>query len=284
MSIRRLALLAALALGASSFAAAGAAPAIAVARFHRPIVTFGTNQSNNWSGYNQGTLEQGSKLFTAISGDWTVPTATQHTNGEAEYSSSWIGIGGGCIDAGCTLTDPTLIQLGTEQDVAADGTASYSAWWEIIPVPSVTITGLPVAPGDHVHATLDEIVPGVWTMTLADLTNGGSFSQTIPYASTRTTAEWIEETPVEISTSGGTGIAAMPNLTTVHFDLATTNGANAHLKASEAMQLVDSNGNTLATPSAPDTQSDGFGDCTYRASCAVPATATAGIRRARVRR
>src|SRR3954454_23020001 len=52
-----------------------------------------TNQSNNWFGYNQGTLEKGNKLFNSISGDWTVPAATQHTAGQAESSSDWIGIG-----------------------------------------------------------------------------------------------------------------------------------------------------------------------------------------------
>src|SRR6266513_4036278 len=100
---------------------------------------FGLNaaQSNNWFGYNQGTLEQGGKMFNAITGDWTVPTATQHAAGQAESSSDWIGIGGGCIDANCTVGDNTLIQTGTEQDVAANGAASYSAWWELVPVPSL---------------------------------------------------------------------------------------------------------------------------------------------------
>jgi hypothetical protein len=59
-----------------------------------------TNTSTNWFGYNQGTLEQNGKLFNSISGDWTVPAATQHTAGQAESSSDWIGIGGGCIDSG----------------------------------------------------------------------------------------------------------------------------------------------------------------------------------------
>src|ERR1700760_3963299 len=63
-----------------------------------------TNSSSNWFGYNQGTLEQGSKLFNSITGDWIVPTATQHTAGQAEDSSDWIGIGGGCIEAGCNTT------------------------------------------------------------------------------------------------------------------------------------------------------------------------------------
>src|SRR2546423_1736588 len=100
---------------------------------------FHANQSSNWFGYNQGTLEQGGKLFNSITGDWTVPSATQHTSGQAENSSDWIGIGGGCIDAGCIAGDGTLIQTGTEQDVSSGGTAPYSAWWELVPAPSLTI-------------------------------------------------------------------------------------------------------------------------------------------------
>ena len=72
------------------------------------------NQSENWFGYNQGTLEQGRKLFHSITARWTVPTASQHTKGQAEYSSDWIGIGGGCVDANCLIGDTTLIQTGTE--------------------------------------------------------------------------------------------------------------------------------------------------------------------------
>src|SRR6478735_1071129 len=122
-----------------------------------PGLRANTNSSSNWFGYNQGTLEQNGKMFNSITGDWTVPTATQHTAGQDESSSDWIGIGGGCIDAGCTATDSTLIQTGTEQDVSS-GTGSYSAWWELVPAPSVTISGMTVAPGDHMHASLAEAV------------------------------------------------------------------------------------------------------------------------------
>src|SRR6266576_3813549 len=136
--------------------AASAAPAVAAPRAHghtlhvvKPSVRVNANQSSNWFGYNQGTLEQGGKMFNSISGDWTVPTATQHASGD-EFSSDWIGIGGGCVDAGCTVGDNTLIQTGTEQDVSG-GSASYGAWWEIIPGPSIAIT-MTVQPGDHMHA------------------------------------------------------------------------------------------------------------------------------------
>jgi hypothetical protein len=261
---------AALAVGALMPAASGAKslrlPA-AHGQFLRP--GFNTNTSSNWFGYQQGLLEQGTKLFNSISGDWTVPTATQHTSGQAENSSDWIGIGGGCVDANCTATDTTLIQTGTEQDVAANGQASYSAWWEVIPGPSITIS-MTVAPGDQMHSSIAETVPNsnVWNITLQDVTRNETFTQTVPYSSTHATAEWIEETPLLIGTNAG--FAALPNLTSPAFDKATVNGAPASLKSSEEMSLVDSSGKVIGTPSAPDPDLDGFNACTWSTSCSAP--------------
>jgi hypothetical protein len=234
----------------------------------KPRLGANAAQSNNWYGYNQGTLEQGSKLFNSITGDWTVPTATQHSSGKAESSSTWIGIGGGCIDTGCNAGDPTLIQTGTEQDVDSSGKASYSAWWELIPAPGLTISNMPVAPGDHMSASIKEAVPNsnVWAITLKNVTRGQTFSTTVPYTSTHATAEWIQETPLVIGTDG-TGLAALPNLTTNAFSAGTTNGANAGLKASEEMQLVDSNNRVIGAPSAPNATADGFNLCTWASSC-----------------
>jgi hypothetical protein len=228
-----------------------------------------TNTSNNWSGYQQGLLEQGTKVFNAITGDWTVPTATQHSAGQEANSSDWIGIGGGCIDASCTATDNTLIQDGTEQDVSASGQASYSAWWEIIPGPSIAIS-MTIAPGDRMHSSIAEAVAdsNVWTITLTDATRNETFTQTIPYSSTHATAEWIQETPLLLSTNAG--FAALPNLTSPAFDLATVNGVPATLKTSEEMDLVDSGGNVIGAPSAPDPDLDGFNVCTWASSCSAP--------------
>jgi len=253
--------------GTSGVAAAGGA-----AVWHRPIVVVGANQSNNWSGYNQGTLEQGGKMFNSITGKWTVPTATQHTAGEAEYSSSWIGIGGGCVDSGCSVTDGTLIQAGTEQDVAADGTASYSAWYELIPAPSITIDTMTIHAGDHMRVSISEDTPGsnVWTFDVRDTTTSESFTLTVPYSSTHATAEWIEETPVVIDDGGNVSIGPLPQLSVVRFNKGTTNGSPAGLVKSEAIQLVDTDGAALATPSKPDPSKDGFRDCTYAAHCKAP--------------
>ncbi len=120
------------------------------------------------------------------------------------------------------------------------------------------------------HVDIGAAAPGVWSMTVKDATTGTTFSQTLPYPSTEATAEWIEETPVVIGNNGSVGVGPMPNLSTVNFDLATVNGANAKLKSSEEVQLVDSNGAPLATPSAPASDTDGFNDCAYAKTCPVP--------------
>src|ERR1700737_1481341 len=54
-----------------------------------------------------------------------------------------------------------------------------------------------------------------------------------------------------------------PTLSTTTFDLAQVNGAAAGLNASEQINLVDSSGHVIGTPSAPDGGSDGFNACGY---------------------
>ena len=226
-----------------------------------------TNQSGNWFGYDQGTLEQGGKLFTSVAGYWTVPTATLHTAGQDEASSTWVGIGGGCVDSGCLVGDNTLIQTGTEQDVSGSGSQTYYAWWEIIPAPSLEITSMKVAPGDLMYASVAEVVPysNLWTITIKDTTRNEVYSVTVPYTSSHATAEWIEETPLQIGTNAG--FSALPNLTSAHFDSSTANGAPAGLKSSEEIQLTDSTGKVIGVPSAPDTDADGFETCAWATSC-----------------
>jgi hypothetical protein len=263
--LRRIALAAALLLG---FLPATTSPSRPVAR---TIAAVAANQSFNWSGYMQGLLEKGT-TFHSIGAEWIVPKAKQRNPGEAESSASWIGIGGGCVDAGCTIGDDTLIQAGIEQDVAVSGATDYFAWWEIIPLPQIRID-LRVAPGDHVRVTIVEsaVTPEVWTITIANLDTGGTFAITVPYTSSYATAEWVIETPLTISDEGRIiRVGPMPDLAVVHFDGATTNGQPAALIPSEQVQLVDLDLSLIALPSAPDRDADGFNDCTYRKSCPVP--------------
>jgi hypothetical protein len=232
-----------------------------------PHGSLNTNTSSNWFGYNQGTLEKGDTLFNSIGGNWTVPTATQHTAAQAEDSADWIGIGGGCVDSGCTVTDSTLIQTGTEQDVSSTGAASYDAWYELVPAPEFEISNMTIEPGDAMHASISEVVndANVWTITIQDLTRNETYTTTVPYSSTHATAEWIEETPLEIGTDAG--FAALPNLTNPGWTDATVNGASADLQTSEQMDLTDSSGDVIGAPSAPNSTANGFDECTWASTC-----------------
>jgi hypothetical protein len=228
-------------------------------------------QSNNWFGYDQGSLASGGRTFHSIAAAWNVPTASARTAGANEYSSTWIGIGGGCVDAACTVTDNTLIQAGTEQDVAAGGARTYQAWWEVVPGPSVTFSQ-PVHAGDAVAVTIGETASGseTWKITVADRTAGWQQVVTVPYSSTYLTAEWIEETPVVVGT-GGAGVAALPNLSPVTFDHATVNGGSPVLGPAQRMVLTDASGRPISVPSYPDVSADGFADCAWSTSCPAPA-------------
>jgi hypothetical protein len=117
-------------------------------------------------------------------------------------------------------------------------------------------------------ATIAEAVPNsnVWKITLKNVTKNQTFTTTVPYTSTHATAEWIQETPIVIGTDG-TGLAALPNLTTIPFTGGKTNGSPAGLKASEEIQLIDSNNRVIGAPSAPNATADGFSLCTWASSC-----------------
>src|SRR4051794_9516757 len=180
------------AFGAAALAAAGLTAACSPAgassrpaahtgsllKLAAPHTSFKMTQSNNWSGYNQGALEKG-HLFTSVTGTWTVPTATQAKAGEAESSATWVGIGGGFLETSCAVTDETLVQAGTEQDVDARGKASYSAWYELVPVPSTAVS-LPVAPGNKITVAISQTLPGLWAISIKNLTTGKSWSTTTP--------------------------------------------------------------------------------------------------------
>jgi hypothetical protein len=225
------------------------------------------SKSTNWFGYNRGALEPGGALFHAITGSWVVPRVSQHAKHQAEYSSDWIGIGGGCDNSSCSVTDSSLIQTGTEQDVGQGGRASYSAWWEVIPAPSTPI-GMKVHPGDHMHAALTMTAPNVWKIAIKDITHHESFSTTVPYSSTMGSAEWIEETPLIIGSNAG--LAPLPNLTSPHFDHATANGHPAMLNTTQKVDLTNSSGKVVGAPSAPDPDHDGFNACAWAKTCGAP--------------
>jgi hypothetical protein len=138
--------------------------------------------SVNWSGY----VVRGA-VFTSVSGGWVQPApncsaGTASTNA----ASFWVGLGGD--------TSELLEQTGTEVHCNADGSATHSAWYELLPAPSVTVK-LKVGAGDKMWAAV-KVAGSKVTMQLKNLTRKTSFSKTITTDSHDfSSAEWIAEAP-----------------------------------------------------------------------------------------
>jgi hypothetical protein len=195
----------------------------------------GINASYNWAGY----VSTGGS-FTSVTGTWTVPQipSTTGLTGDA----AWVGIGG--------VTNTDLIQTGTQALTNVNGVpVSYQAWYEALPGYSQPIS-ITVNPGDSITATIAEQAQNQWAVALRDNTNGQNFQTVIPYASSMTSAEWIEEMPTQ---SNG-GFIPLDNFGTVGFSGGTTvkNGQTLNIAQSGAqtMSMLNSSQQTLAAPSA----------------------------------
>src|ERR1700744_5187734 len=143
-------------------------------------------QSENWSGYVSGADGQGTQ-FKSVSGSWVVPAAKCTSATQPTYSAFWVGLGG----AGST---EALEQTGTESNCTASGSASYYAWYELVPKAPVRVD-LAVSPGDHMSSkvTVDGTDVSIW---LSDETTGQTFSKTLTMSNPDvSSAEWIAEAP-----------------------------------------------------------------------------------------
>jgi hypothetical protein len=157
-----------------------------------PLLTGSTNRSVNsydWSGYVLATnLNNPQPLVTAIEASWIVPDIG--VSPRNSFSATWIGVGG---QFG---SDNTLIQAGTEQD-SMNGVATYSAWCELLPNTEVTIGSLSVLPGDRITASISLSDPSTstWLLEIHDFTRRQSYQNSVVYASSMLSAEWIVERP-----------------------------------------------------------------------------------------
>jgi hypothetical protein len=211
-----------------------------------PAITTGTQRvlewtSKNWSGYAlTGTG------FTAVTGTWHVPEVQTPTKKrllkKSAYSSTWVGIDG--------FNNRSLIQAGTEQDWVR-GRALYQAWWELFPAPETPIPSMTIHPGDAISVSITRGVPN-WTISVTDTTSGQSFSSSHAYHGPGASAEWIQEAPTL-----GRRVATLAVDSLAVFDHGTANGASPGLVSSESGAIFKAR-RQISTPSAPDTDADGF--------------------------
>jgi hypothetical protein len=200
--------------------------------------------SLNWAGYMATTGN-----YTAISGSWTVPNASSSTS-RGSYDATWIGVGG--------VTADDLIQVGTDNVVSHSGHVTSEAFYEMLPQSSQTITGLTVTPGDAVSTSLAEVTAGQWKISITDTTTGKSYATTVNYASSHSSAEWIEEDP----SNAYSRLLPLDNFTPAVFTNSTTTskGTSLTLTSSDAepVTMTTTTGTPIATPSALSTDGQSF--------------------------
>jgi hypothetical protein len=151
-----------------------------------PAAVANTTRSTNWAGY---AIHRAGVSFRRVSATWTEPDATC-VPGQPSYSAVWVGLGG------YKLSSDALEQTGTETDCNAAGRVVSSAWYELVPAPSKTIS-LRVNPGDVMHATVS-VTGHTVAFVLNDETSHRRFYKTLNAPSIDvSSAEWIVEAPSE---------------------------------------------------------------------------------------
>jgi hypothetical protein len=224
----------------------------------------GTTDSLNWSGY----AVTGSGI-SGVSGTFVVPTAGDTPPG---FAATWAGIGG--------YSTSDLIQAGVEEDSAPSNSLlgdQYTAWYELLPASETPISGCTgssdctVNPGDHVSVTITSTGSNEWSISMSSSgTDNWTWSTTVPYTSSESSAEWILEAPTLVAAQ--TLIAPVG---TVSFGPTSTwndaSGSGQTIAAGKPTQIVLSPGAVdEATPSALASNGESFNDCAYAQSCAAP--------------
>lgn len=218
-----------------------------------------TPAAADWSGY---VSDGGSGPYTSVSARWQVPSVTADglVNPGFESAYTWVGIGG--------YGELSLIQIGT----------IASAYYPTVSVNYLPFfTGLAYDGQAEVDLTIPYIVHAgdvmtasltctalcttgqtqTWLVNLTDVTAGWSYTNSVAYASSLLTDEWIMES------AGG-----IPNYVQINFDRVAANGANPAVLT--PLQFSDPQGQT----SNPSTMTGGnsFSTCYGVAPTYTPCT------------
>jgi hypothetical protein len=173
--------------------------------------------------------------FTAVAGTFNVPSLSAAPTRTA--TAEWVGIDGS------SAADPSLIQAGVQEtyDPSTNSTRWF-AWWEILPEVETPIP-LPVAAGNVVTVSINQMSAGLWRITVTNDTTGQTFSTTQSYSGTGASAEWIVEAPISAIT--GSIEAVGPYTPNVRFSNLSTTGTQTFVTAEVMVQK----GVTVSEPS-----------------------------------
>ncbi len=223
----------------------------------------GTVDSLNWSGYAVTPSAAG---VTAVNSTFVVPTAGLVPPG---FAATWAGVGG--------YSSKDLIQAGVAEDSLPSNPIlgpQYYAWYELLPNSEVQLTGCSgdanctMTPGDQIKVSIGQTGTSTWSISMTDGSKW-SFSKSVSYSSTNSSAEWILEAPTLAVAQ-----TLLANVGTVHFGRTSTytDGSGTHtIAAGNPTEIVLSPGVVNeATPSALASDGQSFNDCAYAQSCPAP--------------
>ncbi len=143
-----------------------------------------TTTSTNWAGY---AVHRPGVSFRTVQAAWRQPRLACH-RGSPTFSSYWVGLGG------YSETSQAIEQIGTEADCTRSGRARSTAWYELLPAPSMPIR-LRIHPGDLMAAVVTVAGHAV-AFTLEDLTTRRAFGRRFrAHSLDVSSAEWIVEAP-----------------------------------------------------------------------------------------
>lgn len=182
-----------------------------------PAALADTTISSNWAGY---AIHRGGLSYRVVQAAWRQPRVTC-TRGIRTFSSYWVGLGG------YSPSSNAIEQIGTEVDCQRSGAEVSTAWYELLPAPSMPIE-MAVAPGDQMAAAVDVIGHRV-TFTLEDLTSRRVFRRALQSRSVDvSSAEWIVEAPSDCLTQSACRTLPLANFGQTGFTDAAAEGARGH--------------------------------------------------------
>jgi len=116
---------------------------------------------------------------------------------------------------------------------------------------------LPINPGDSITASIAQQSANQWTISLRDITTGQNYQTNVTYATSLSSAEWIEEMPVL-----GRSFIPLDNFGSVQFSaLSTVKDGTALTPAqanAQSIVMVNYSGQALAQSSALGSDGAGF--------------------------
>lgn len=164
---------------------------------------------------------------------------------QPEAVSLWMGTAGG-------PTQGNFIQVGvdvtTERQTTEGLTVLYQAFWA--QTGSSHPVAHAVAPGDELHASISEGSPGTdWVVTIADVTQGWRFRQTVSYHGRERTPLWSEAAPIlNHMTPGTTRVEPFVPLKPVSFKRMRINGRPLEPGRSTYVEMVNTTTGEAGVP------------------------------------